>query len=168
MIRCDDTEENQELEKRLMNEDWKFNLKFDYTGRDTPQQNHLAEVAFHTIDNHGWSLVNKYNTPKKDIYYGKMAFMTTTLLDGLVTTMIKNKNERKYVHWRRHNPELKKIKVWGETGVFKFKRHGNTKLDDRGLICMFIGYPASHSKDTFRMWDPKTRKVNVTCNIRWL
>jgi hypothetical protein len=33
---------------------------------------------------------------------------------------------------------------------------------------MFVGYPTSHSKDKFRMWDPIARKVHVTFNISWL
>jgi hypothetical protein len=42
------------------------------------------------------------------------------------------------------------------------------KLDDRRLICKFVGYPALNSKDTYRMWDPKIRKVHVTHEIRWM
>jgi hypothetical protein len=41
-------------------------------------------------------------------------------------------------------------------------------LEDRGQICMFVGYPDDHAADTLRMWDPRSRRVHVTRNIKWL
>ena len=48
-IRCDNRGENVKLESRAKNKDWKLNLEFEYTGRDTSQRNHMAEVGFATI-----------------------------------------------------------------------------------------------------------------------
>jgi hypothetical protein len=44
IIRCDDSGENRALEKMLMSAEWKLNFKFEYTGRDEPQQNHLGKL----------------------------------------------------------------------------------------------------------------------------
>jgi hypothetical protein len=49
IIRCNDGGENAALEKQMNSSDWKMGIKFEYTGRNTPQHNSLAEVAFHTI-----------------------------------------------------------------------------------------------------------------------
>jgi hypothetical protein len=46
MIRCNNASENIALEKRLKGSDWKSDIVFEYTGRDTPQRNCLAEVSF--------------------------------------------------------------------------------------------------------------------------
>ena len=48
-IRCDNGGENVKLESRANIKDWKLNLEFEYTGRDTPQQNHMTEVEFSTL-----------------------------------------------------------------------------------------------------------------------
>ena len=48
-IRCDNGGENVKLDSIAKIKDWKLNLEFEYTGRDTPQHNHMAEVGFATI-----------------------------------------------------------------------------------------------------------------------
>jgi hypothetical protein len=46
IIRCDNAGENNKLKDRLLSKDWKKNIKFEFTARNTPQQNHLAEIGF--------------------------------------------------------------------------------------------------------------------------
>jgi hypothetical protein len=48
-IRVDNAGENKLLQQRAKSKDWKLNIQFEYTARDTPQQNHLAELALATI-----------------------------------------------------------------------------------------------------------------------
>jgi hypothetical protein len=33
---------------------------------------------------------------------------------------------------------------------------------------MFVGYPHNHASDTFRMWDPRSRRVHITRDVIWL
>jgi hypothetical protein len=33
---------------------------------------------------------------------------------------------------------------------------------------MFVGYPENHYDDAFRLWDPRSQRVLITCNITWL
>jgi hypothetical protein len=33
---------------------------------------------------------------------------------------------------------------------------------------MFVGYSTAHAGDTYRMWDPRSRRVHITRDIRWL
>ena len=43
-IRCDNAGENLTLQKRLKSADWKMgNIKFEFTSRNTPQQNSRVE-----------------------------------------------------------------------------------------------------------------------------
>jgi hypothetical protein len=37
IIRCNNGGKNHALEKRIKSSDWKLNINFKYTGRDTPQ-----------------------------------------------------------------------------------------------------------------------------------
>ena len=48
-VRCDNAGENTKLEDKCGSAEWKLNIKFGYTARDTPQQNSYAEVAITTI-----------------------------------------------------------------------------------------------------------------------
>jgi hypothetical protein len=65
IIRCDDGGENRALENRINSSDWKMGIKFEDTGRDTPQRNSLAEVAFHTIASQGRAMLNAANVPRE-------------------------------------------------------------------------------------------------------
>ena len=62
-IRCDNGGENVKLESRAKRKDWKLNLEFEYTGRDTPQRNHMAEVGFTTIGGRGRAMMHHANVP---------------------------------------------------------------------------------------------------------
>jgi hypothetical protein len=48
-IQCDDGGENRGLMNQLQGSDRKIPVQFEFTGRHTAQQNHLAEVGFATI-----------------------------------------------------------------------------------------------------------------------
>jgi hypothetical protein len=63
---------------------------------------------------------------------------------------------------------LKYLRTWGEAGTVKLKSRSHTKLDDRGHTCMFVGYSTAHAGNTYRMWDPRSRRVLITRDIRWL
>ena len=52
-LRMDNAGENKLLQKRCTSKDWKMNFDFEFTARDTPQQNSLAQVGFATSANHG-------------------------------------------------------------------------------------------------------------------
>ena len=81
MYVCDNAWENKKLQERAESSDWKLGPTFEYTARDTPQQNHYAELAFATIANRGRALMHRANVPIKIRYKGYTeAFQTATLL----------------------------------------------------------------------------------------
>ena len=169
-VRCDNGTENKALENWMNGVSWKLNVTMEYTGRDTPQRNHLAELGFAVLANRGRAVLAKANIPK-DIRYllWREAFMTVTLLDGLVVTTIGNKTQTRFEHWGGTNPPFAKhLRTWGEAGTVKLKNKMTPKLDDRGKTCMMVGYALQHAGDTYRMWDPNTRLVHVTRDIIWL
>ena len=57
VIRCDNVGENKLLEQRANSVAWQLSIEFEYTVRNTPQQNSLAEVAFTTIANRGHAMM---------------------------------------------------------------------------------------------------------------
>ena len=58
-VHCDNAEENVELNKVATGQKWKMILDFEYTARDTPQQNHLAEIGIYTISCKGRALFHR-------------------------------------------------------------------------------------------------------------
>ena len=67
-IRLDNAGENTDLQKRTESSDWKFGIEFEYTARDTPQQNHLAELGFAILANRGRAVLHRANIPTEVCY----------------------------------------------------------------------------------------------------
>jgi hypothetical protein len=65
-VRLDNAGENKKLQKRSDSKDWKLGVTFEHTARDTPQQNHLAELGFATIANRGRAMMHAANVPQKE------------------------------------------------------------------------------------------------------
>jgi hypothetical protein len=80
--------------------DWKLNITFEFTPRDTPQHNHLAELALASIANKGRALMSAANVPTKIRYkVWVKAFQHATNMDGLIVTTIQGKTATRYEHW---------------------------------------------------------------------
>jgi hypothetical protein len=67
-IRCDNAGENKTLQKRANSAEWKLNIELEFTPRDTPQHNHLAELALASLASKGRSIFDergKYSIKNK-------------------------------------------------------------------------------------------------------
>jgi hypothetical protein len=102
-------------------------IKFEYTARNTPQQNHLAEQGFAHIAKLGRALMNHANIPLK--WRFKLfaeAFKTATLLDGLRVVTLNGVIDAQYKHWRGTNPKfIEHLCAWGESWNGQSKRDWN-------------------------------------------
>jgi hypothetical protein len=106
-IRMDNAGENIALHDRSDSSDWKLGIKFEYTARNTPQQNPLAEQGFAHIAKLGRALMNHANIPLKWRFklFAK-AFKTATLLDGLRVITLDGVIDTRYKHWCGANPKF--------------------------------------------------------------
>jgi hypothetical protein len=153
IIRLDNAGENKLLQQRLQSADWKLNIKFEFMARDTPQQNHLAELGFAHLANYGRALMARANVPLNIRYkvFTKV-FKTATLLDGLTVIKIGNMEATRYEHWCGNNPEFSEdLRTWGEVGTVKIKTNSTPKIGDRGIQCMSVGYSLDHTADCYEM-----------------
>jgi hypothetical protein len=164
IIRLDNAGENQLLQQRTQSADWKLNVTYEFTARDTPQQNHLAELGFAHLANYGRALMARANLPLNIRYkVFTKAFKTATLLDGLTVIKIGNQEAIRYEHWCGKNPEFSEhLRTWGEVGTVKIKTNATPKIGDRGIQCMFVGYSLNHTADCYEMWNPATSRVHQT------
>ena len=62
-LQMDNAGENIALEKRLKSKSWKNPVEVEYTARDTPQQNSVAEVAFYALANKARAAIHQANIP---------------------------------------------------------------------------------------------------------
>jgi hypothetical protein len=167
----DNAGENKLLQQRSQSADWKLNIKFEFTVRDAPQQNHLAELGFAHLVNYGRALMARANVPMSIQYkvFTQEAFKTATFLDGLTVIKIGNNEATRYEHWCGKNPEFSEyLRTWGEVGTVKIKTNATPRIGDRGVQCMCVGYSLDHTADCYEMWDPATSRVHQTRDVIWL
>jgi hypothetical protein len=169
-IRCDNAGENMTLQKRVNSVDWKLNIAFEFTPRDTPQHNHLAELGLASIANKGRALMSAANVPLKIRYkVWTMAFQHATDLDGLIVITIGRRTATRYEHWCGQLPRwVNHLRTWGEAVTVKIKTDTTPKIADRGIQCMFVGHAKEHDGDCYAMWYAKTNKIYWSRDVIWL
>jgi hypothetical protein len=120
-VRLDNAGENKKLKERSYSADWKLNIDYEFTARDTPQQNHRAELGFAVLANRGRALMYHANLPMEIRYkLFKEAFQTATLLDALVVVEIEGEKKSRVEHWSGKKPEYaQNLRTWGEAGTVK-------------------------------------------------
>ena len=149
------------MAKAANGKNWKLNLEIEYTGKATPQRNHLVELGFATLWARARATMIEAKVPLAIRYkVCKECIATVTLLDGLVTTELNGQLKTRFEHWYGKIPRFaKKLRTWGEAGVVKTKILATPKVGDRGVTCMFVGYNTDHGDDVYRMWNPDTKRL---------
>lgn len=169
-LRMDNAGENLLLQKRAESKDWKLGLEYEFTARDTPQQNALAEIGFSVIGSRAKAMMNRANIPdeKRHLLIPK-AIKCATKLDGLTPIDVNGSINTRYVHLFGKNPSfVKYLRTWGEAGTVTLKQKIHPKEQDKGVTCMFVGYAEDHPGDCFEMWDPITSRVHKSRDVTWL
>ena len=130
-----------------------MNIKFQFTGLATPQQNSYVEVGFATLPGRSRVFLIHANVPMEQRYnlFSEVA-QFATMLDKMVLTEVNRETKMRLEHFGNKLPEWTKVmRTWGEAGVVKVKTDTTPKLFERGITCMFDGYSNSHSFDVYRM-----------------
>ena len=169
-IRCDNAGENKLMQTEANGPVWKMGLAFEFTARDTPQHNHLVERGFYTISSKAKALMVDANIPM-DMRYVlfRTAVITATYLDGLIVQCVDGHSATRFVHFFGRNPAWSNhLRTYGEAGTVKIKVDSTSKLADRGVQCMFVGYAKDHAGDVYLMYDPATKRVHTTRDVIWL
>ena len=170
IVRCDNGGENKKLEKRSNSAMWKLDITFEYTARDTPQQNSLVEVGFTTIGNRARAMMIAANIvlPMRYRMY-REAYTCATMLDWLVMVTLDGVTKSRVEHWCGELPKWAgRLRTWGEAGVVKVKTKTTPKQENRGITCMFVGYAMQHADGVYRMWYPVTAKIYTSRDVTWL
>lgn len=166
-IRCDNAGENVALKHRI--DDEGINIEFEFTARETPQQNGKVERAFATLYGRmrAMMLHAKWSQEMKHKHWMEAA-STATKLDN----MMNDKGAKcPYQKFYGKSPLFEKyMRTFGEKGIVTLNpgKAIKAKLDDRGIECIFVGYATNHAGNVYRMLNPKTNKVLVTRDVRWL
>ena len=160
--------ENRMLQQRADSAAWQLGIKFEYTARDSPQQNSLAEVGFATLTNRTRAVVYRANVPSKWKHKTyKSAALYVTDMDGLMLATINGETKTRYEHFLKEFPKFAlMLRTWGEAGVVKLKTSTSPKMNNKGTTCMFVGYAKDRSNDSYLMWNVESNFVHVSRDVK--
>ena len=169
-IRMDNAGENKALEQAMNGKDWQLNITPEYTARNSPQQNHLAEVGIAVIGNKARAMMISSNIPMVVRYkLARKAVETATKLDGLTPITLGGVTMTRYEHAFGTLPAFAhNLRIWGEAGVVSLKAKIHSKLTNKGTTCVMVGYAPNHAGDVYEMWNPATSGLHTTRDVRWL
>ena len=165
-IRCDNAGENETLKKQLDLQG--SSIRFEYTARQTPQQNGKVERAFASLYGRMRAMMlgaGLDESSKMKLWMEAAA--TATKLDNILSVAGESSP---YKNFYGEDPKYQDhLRIFGEIGIVT-KNPGSSikaKLDDRGEKCLFLGYAANHAPNVYRMWNLKTEKVMITRDVKW-
>ena len=167
-VRMDNSGENKKFVEVAQSAQWKHVCIWEFSARNTPQENGIIEVGLATIAGRARAMCNAANMPENiRVKLAHEVLSHQTDLDNL--SVDKGHTKSRYERFGLKNPKWahpKLMRIFGEAGVVR--RGKNGKLGDRGIPMVFVGYAENHSWDCYRMWNPKTSKITETRDVIWL
>jgi hypothetical protein len=105
-------------------------VQFEFTGRYSAQQNHLAEVGFATIVGFGRAMMSAAKVPKcYHENFWREAFQTATHLDGLTVGELEDKKLKRFEHWEGQLPRfVNNFRELDEVGIVKLQTDTTFKI----------------------------------------
>ena len=165
-IRCDNAGENEKLEKACEREG--LNIKFEYTARNTPQQNGRVERKFATLYGRVRAMLNEGHFPEP-MRYGLWAECAATATKKENLTV--GAHDKFPPHTLMYDEQSKlfwKFRTFGEMAIVTKTENIQNKLNNKGIIAMFVGYASNHANDVYRMYNIETKGIITTRDVRWL
>jgi hypothetical protein len=164
-LRCDNAGEHQSHLRDVCDQ---HGVLVEYTARATPQQNGQVERMIATDRGRRNAMMNGTNFSSKELSFlrAEATQMSSQLAQLLVST---NQPipaaELVPTGTRMLKPE--NLKFFGQKGYVYVKKNLQNKMAPRAREMFMVGYADNHSGDTYRMYDPKTKSVILTRDVKW-
>ena len=164
-VRMDGSPENKKFMERCKLKH--PSIVFEFTGKDTPQQNGRIEAIIAAIWNQARALLDgvELERGKKNKMWVE-AFNTAVMVDGIIVKEGQDKcaDEK----WSGEVPRWATgLKSFGEVGVVR-KGGKLQKVDMKGYDAIFVGYSPMHAKGVYKMMNLQTYKFTYSRDIMWL
>ena len=169
-VRLDDAAENKKLARLCEEADEKYlrDIKFEFTGRDTPQRNGKVERKIAGMTRRIKATLNAAKLDKKlrQVLWGECIMFLTDVENVLQSRRYDKPSYSAF--FKQELEGLKFLRQFGEVGYVKFGPKIQGKLHNRGLPMMYLGRPRNHSGDTYRMLNLNTRRIVTSRDVVWL
>ena len=165
-IRCDNAGENQTAEALCKQEG--LGIIFEYTAPNTPQQNGRVERRFATLYGQVRSMLNgaHLNQEFRNGLWAECA-RTATDLDNLDCENLDHKPRYTLFYGKEYKP-FKYLHQFGEIAIVTTGAEIQSKINNRGLECIYLGHASGHSSEVSRFLKISTKQVVKSRDVKWL
>ena len=168
IIRCDNAGENIALERACLEQN--LGIKFEYTAPGTPQQNGRVERKFYTLYSRVRAMLKDSgldNIPFRNRLWDESG-ATGTNYDGILVRETGGECALNNFFGKGKVPLVDTIKKFGEICIVTDCAKIKAKLKDRGIPCHWLGYSPNHARGTYRLLNPRTRKIIQSREVKFL
>lgn len=134
-------------------------IKRQLTAAYTPQQNGVAERKNRSIMNMVRTILTEKGVPKS--FWPEAVQWANHVLNRSPTVAVKDKTPEEA--WSDRKPDVGYFKVFGCIGHVHIPDQRRTKLDDKSIKCVLLGF-SSESK-AYRMYDPVKKKIHTSRDV---
>ena len=156
-IRCDNSGENRALQQ-VLNRTPQY-IKFEFTAPSTPQQNGRVERKFAILYNYMRSMLNTANLPERlrETFWAEAAKHATDIINCLCTPT--NQYPPYFMFFNKNPPFFEHLRIFGEITVIAKHVKFQSKMQNKGIIGIYLGHAEDHSAETSRYYNTETRRV---------
>jgi transposase InsO family protein len=126
----------------------KNGINLEFTNSYSPQQSGVAERKNRTIVEMAWSMLKTKSLGNE--FWAEAVHTTFYTLNRCLTRAILNLTREKA--WSGYKSSVTHIKVFGCTAYAHVPKEKRSKLDDKSVKCIFIGY--SIETRSYMLFDP--------------
>jgi len=128
----------------------------------TPQSNGIAERKNRTLMEMARCMMMQSKLPVS--FWAEAVATPNYIRNRCITNVLKEKTP--FEMWHGKCPDVSHLWTFGETAYMLDKIPGKSKLDPRGIQCIFLGY--DETSKGFRVRVPSKQKVTITRDIKFL
>ncbi len=160
---CDNAGENM---TKLQHVCRKFNIHLEYTAPNTPQQNGVVERKFVTIRDQSSAMT--FNAKWSGVEKSNMWAESINPSEVLTNIVANSRNSRcpDELFFGTRPTIYRHLIQYGRQGWVTNTAKFKEKLAPKATKCTMIGYAKDHARDTYRMYNPVTRKVILSRDIK--
>jgi hypothetical protein len=152
--------------RNVSNKIWRSSLNI-VSGPRTPQRNGKVERKFQSLYGRIRAMMNdsEIDGEFRDGLWAECA-STATYYDDSIINMGKKKSPIALM-FKNRAKGLMNLKRFGEMCVPTTKNKIQGKLNNKGTVCVFVGYAVNHSDDVYRLLNPKTKSIIKSTDVVW-
>lgn len=125
----------------------------------TPQQNGIAERKNRTVMNMVRSMLSARKVPK--IFWAEAVNWTFYVLNRCPTHAVKDKTPQEA--WNGIKPSVEHFRVWGSLAHAHIPDVKRSKLDDKSITCVMLGF--SEESKGYKLYNPDTKKIVISKDV---